>query len=153
MLFRVDLISEKAVLFQLSDFHFHLTDCHSQVRYQFMNRHIACLSRSVSPSNAGRSMLYVRRNTPSPPPRRPRLVRSQRGSISSEDTMATPSPPPPPLPERQVATPVAFSRVMDARRTNVRPLLRPQRSFSPSSLLPEGKLLERVRNLFKNPLI
>lgn len=86
----------------------------------------------------GKSKLYVRRTTPSPPPRHARL------SMSSEETMRTPSPPPP-LPTRQI--PLAQPRSVDARQGGgrIRPSLRHQRSFSPSVLrLNEDSLRERV---------
>lgn len=93
----------------------------------------------------GRSKLYVRRTTPSPPPRRARLSLQGGGSVSSEEIMYAPSPPPPPLPVREVP-PLAPRRSVDGRQTDRnRPSLRPQRSFSPSTLrLDENLLRERV---------
>ncbi|VDN96661.1 unnamed protein product [Rodentolepis nana] len=84
--------------------------------------------------NMRKSKLYVRRTTPSPPPRRSRLSFQGGGSISSEENVHTPSPPPPSIPVRQIP-PLMPRRAVDTRQTEGnRPSLRSQRSFSPSTL-------------------
>ncbi|KAM3183918.1 hypothetical protein ACTXT7_009399 [Hymenolepis weldensis] len=105
------------------------------------------ITKDLSPLlNMGRSKLYVRRTTPSPPPRRTRLSLQGGGSVSSEEIMYTPSPPLPPLPVREVPR-LAPRRSVDGRQTDRdRPSLRPQRSFSPSTLrLDENLLRERSK--------
>ncbi|KAM7541943.1 hypothetical protein Aperf_G00000009467 [Anoplocephala perfoliata] len=99
---------------------------------------------NLSPSlNMGRSTLYVRRNTPSPPPRRPRLSLRME-SLSSEDVSQISSPLPPPLPARQVP-PLPAPRSLDARQTRIRPIFRSQRSFPPPTLrFDEASLHDRV---------
>uniref|UniRef100_A0A5K3EPT8 Calponin-homology (CH) domain-containing protein n=1 Tax=Mesocestoides corti TaxID=53468 RepID=A0A5K3EPT8_MESCO len=105
--------------------------------------------KTLSPHNAHPSKLYVRRTTPSPPPRRPRLSRPM-GSESPEDARRTPSPLPP-LPKRHTTSSLPPNSI-DLRIARVRPFLFPQRSFSPaedslSSVTPDGSPQGELRPL------